>query len=249
MLMTDPKLESYNLSSLEFIAMMGMSVPKVLMEEFSRRLKGLITLQGYGLTETSPLITLMTLKDANRKRDSIGIPVRGAEIKIVDEDGSEVPTGEAGEIIVRGPMVMKGYFDQPKETNKVIKDGWFYTGDLGCFDDEGFIYHLGRSKDIVITGGLNVYPAEVENVLLKHNDVMEAAVIGAPDEKRGEILQAYVVKREGSSVTDKELMKFCREHLADFKVPRELTFIKQIPLLGVGKVDKVALRENRYEAV
>lgn len=249
MLLTDPNLERYDLSSLEFVAMMGMSVPKTLMEEFSRRLKGLAVIQGYGLTETSPIISFVPLKDAKLKRGSVGKPVNGAEVRVVSENGEDLPTGESGEIIVRGPMLMKGYFKQPEETASVIRDGWFHTGDLGAFDEDGFLYHMGRSKELVITGGLNVYPAEVENALLKHQDVMESAVIGVPDEKRGEVLKAFVVRRDGSFVAEKELQKFLRGHLADFKVPREAVFVKQIPLLGIGKVDKVALRENRFEAV
>ncbi len=247
MLLADPNLDSYDLSCLKLLAMMGMSVPKTLLETYHRRLPHTATIQGYGLTETSPILTFLSIKDEKRKIGSVGLPVKDAEIKIVDENGKELPPDTAGDIIARGPMIMKGYYNRPEETARVIKDGWFWTGDLGLFDSEGYLYHMGRSKDIVITGGLNVYPAEVENVLLRHPEVLEVAVIGAPDEKRGEVLLAFVVKRDGVPVAERELVKHCREHLADFKVPREINFVDKIPLLGTGKVDKVGLRKMQAD--
>jgi acyl-CoA synthetase (AMP-forming)/AMP-acid ligase II len=243
MLLADPNLGTYNLKSLKLMAMMGMTVPKTLLETYQQKFPHAATIQGYGLTETSPILTFLPAKDAKRKLGSVGLPVRGAQIKIVDENGTELPLDTAGDIIARGPMIMKGYYNQPEETAKVIRDGWFSTGDLGLIDKEGYLYHMGRSKDIVITGGLNVFPAEVENVLLRHPDILEAAVIGAPDTKRGEVLLAFVIRRDGVAVEEKELLKHCREHLADFKVPKQISFIDKIPLLGTGKVDKVKLRE------
>ncbi len=196
--MADPKLEQYDLSSLKYVSMMGMSVPKALMEEYRRRIPHLKVIQGYGLTETSPLLTLVPLKHADEKLGSVGKAVPGVEIKIVDEDGRPAKPDTPGEIVVRGPQIMKGYYKHPEETATVIKDGWFWTGDLGRIDSDGFIYHLGRSKEIIITGGINVFPAEVENVLVAHQSVMDAAVVGIPDPKRGEVLSAFVVRRPGS---------------------------------------------------
>jgi acyl-CoA synthetase (AMP-forming)/AMP-acid ligase II len=243
MLLADPNLGSYDLECLKLLAMMGMSVPKTLIEAYHRRFPQLIMTQGFGLTETSPILTFLPSRDVKRKLGSVGLPVRGAEVKIVDENGKELPPDTAGDIIARGPMIMKGYYNRPEETARVIRDGWFWTGDLGMFDDEGYLYHMGRSKDIIITGGLNVYPAEVENVLLRHADVMETAVVGAADEKRGEVLIAFVVLRDGVPLNEKGLAKHCREHLADFKAPKRIMAIDKIPLLSNGKVDKVTLRQ------
>jgi len=245
----DTKIDSYDISCLEFISLMGMSVPKALMEECVRRFTHLDIVQGYGMTETSPLISILPTKDASRKRGSVGLPVSRVEVKIVDEDGNELPPGESGEIIVRGPMVMKGYYKNPEETDEAIREGWLYTGDLGSIDEEGYLYHMGRSKELIITGGLNVYPAEVENALLKHPDVMDVVVIGVPDDLRGEVVKAFVVPREGSVPSEQDLLKFCRQHLADFKAPRDIVFIKKVPSLGMGKIDKQAFFEDRYETV
>ena len=249
LLLMDSKIDSYDISCLEFIALMGMSVPKALMEECVRRFTHLDIVQGYGMTETSPLISILPTKDASRKRGSVGIPVSRVEVKIVDEDGNELPVGQSGEIIVRGPMVMKGYYNNPEETDETIRDGWLHTGDLGALDEEGYLYHMGRSKEMIITGGLNVYPAEVENALLKHLDVMDAVVIGVPDDLRGEVVKAFVVPREGVWLTEQDLLKFSRKQLADFKAPRDIVFIKKVPSLGMGKIDKQAFFEDRYETI
>ncbi len=243
MMLADPKLEKYDLSSLKYVAMMGMSVPKKLMEEYRRRIPHLKVIQGYGLTETSPLLTLLPLKYADEKMGSIGKVVGGVKMKFVDDDGNEVKRGGLGEIVVSGPQVMKGYYKQPEETARYIRDGWFHTGDLGRIDEDGFVYHLGRSSEIIITGGLNVFPADVENLILGHKNVMETAVLGIRDEKRGEVLAAIIVKRQESDITDKEIIKYCRERTADYKVPKMVKFIEAIPLVGPGKVDKKALVE------
>jgi long-chain acyl-CoA synthetase len=244
MLLADPKLETYDLSSLKYISMMGMTVPKALIEEYRRRIPHLIVIQGWGLTETSPQLTLLPLKYADEKMGSVGILVPHVELMIVDDDGNEVPTGTPGQIVVRGPQVMKGYYKQPEETAKYIKEGWFYTGDLGYIDDEGFVYHLGRADDIIITGGLNVYPAEVENTLLAHENIMDAAVVGIPDDKRGQALLAFVVKRGGVDIDEKVVLKFMREKAADYKMPKTVHFIDVLPMIGPGKVDKKKLVES-----
>ena len=243
MLLLDPKLEKYDLSSLKYISMMGMSVPKSLMEEYRRRIPSLTVIQGWGLTETSPQLTLLPLKYADEKMGSVGIPVPGVELKIIDEEGKEVEQGSPGQIIVRGPQVMKGYYKQPEETAKFIKNGWFYTGDLGSIDEDGFVYHLGRADEVIITGGLNVYPAEVENALLGHDNIMEAAVLGINDEMRGKVLSAFVVKRPDSDISEKDVIKFMRENVADYKVPKMVRFIDSLPMVGPGKIDKKALAE------
>jgi long-chain acyl-CoA synthetase len=244
MLLADPKLERYDLSSLKYISMMGMSVPKALMEEYRRRIPHLKVIQGYGLTETSPLLTLVPLAYADEKLGSVGRPVPGVELKIVDESSKPVGLDTPGEIIARGPQIMKGYYKQPDETARVVKDGWFFTGDLGRVDNDGFVFHLGRSKEIIITGGINVFPAEVENVLVTHQMIMDAAVVGIPDEKRGEVLSAFVVRRPGSELTEHDVVKYCREKMADYKVPKTVKFIDALPMVGPGKVNKKALAEG-----
>jgi len=241
MLLSDPNLEKYDLSSLKFIAMMGMSVPKPLMEECAKRIPTCKIIQGYGLTETSPLLTLQPLDSGESKMGTVGKIVPGAEIRFIDENGNDVPQGEPGELIARGPQIMKEYYKQPEETAKVIKDGWFYTGDLGNIDEDGFVYHLGRAKDMIITGGMNVFPAEVENLLLRNENVLFSAVIGLPDDKKGEVLGAFIVKRPGSDLTEQEVKKYCRENAANYKEPKVVKFLDELPLVGPGKVDKKAL--------
>ena len=201
-----PHWERYDCSSLKMAAMMGTVVPESLMREFGERYPHLQPLQGYGATETSPLLTLTHLKDAPRKMASAGKAAPKAELKIIGQDGKEAEMGQMGEIIARGPQIMKGYFKDPKATAKKIKEGWYYTGDLGRMDEDGYLYVLGRADDMVITGGLNVYPSEVETVLLNHPKVQEAAVVGIPDSRRGQILRANVVLKHGETATHREIL-------------------------------------------
>jgi long-chain acyl-CoA synthetase len=206
------------------------------MKEFQKKFPHTIPIQGYGLTETSPFITLMPLEYAFDKMGSIGRPVPHAEVKIVDEEGKDLPRGEVGEIIVRGPMVMKGYHHNPEATRERIRNGWLYTGDLGRFDADGFLYHLGRKDDMIITGGLNVFPAEIENILLQHPMVTEAGAVGIPDKDRGEVIKAVVTLHHDAPVSEKDLIAFCRERLASWKVPRLIEFSDSLPKTSSGKV-------------
>lgn len=241
MLFSDPHLENYDLSTLKTIVMMGMSVPKPLMEECYWRIPTCKIVQGYGLTETSPLLTMQPLESTESKMGTVGKIVPGVEIKFIDEKGKEVPQGEPGELIARGPQIMKGYYKQPEETAKAIKDGWLYTGDVGRIDDDGFVYHLGRATDMIITGGMNVFPAEVESVLLHHDNILFCSVIGLPDEKMGEVLAAFIVTRPGSNLTEQEIKKYCRDNMANYKTPKIVKFLNELPLVGPGKVDRKAL--------
>lgn len=229
-------IEKYDTRNLWWVSMWGTSVPLTLLKEFHEKFPHTIPIQGYGMTETSPFITLMPLEYAFEKMGSIGKPVPGAEVKIVDEEGNELPTGEVGEIIVRGPMVMKEYHNNPEATRERIRNGWVYTGDLGRFDSDGFLYHLGRKDDMIITGGLNVFPAEVENILLQHSSIAEAGAVGIPDRDRGEVIKAVVVLKPGASVTEKELLSFCRKRLAPWKVPRQIVFASSLPKTSTGKI-------------
>jgi long-chain acyl-CoA synthetase len=238
MILNIPHWERYDCSSLRAIAMMGTVVPKHLMKEFAERFPHLQPVQGYGATETSPLLTYTRLKDAPRKMASVGKAAPRVELKIIGQDGKEVEVGQIGEIIARGPQVMKGYFKDPEATARKIKNGWYHTGDLGRFDEEGYLYVLGRADDMVISGGLNVYPSEVETVLLSHPKVQEAAVVGIPDSKRGEVIRAIVVLRHGETATRREILSFCKERLAGFKMPRQLEFRDSLPKSSTGKIVK-----------
>jgi len=242
MLLNLPSRDRYDLSSLSSVAMMGTVVPEELMEEWIKEYPHCVARQGYGATETSPLITLTHIDDAPRKMASAGRVCPRVEIKIIDKEGEELPTGEVGEVIARGPQIMKGYFKNPKATAQKIKDGWYYTGDLGRFDEDGYIYILGRADDMIITGGLNVYPSELENILIAHEKVAEAAVVGMPDTERGQALKAVIVPKVGEEISKRELMRFCRERLASFKLPKTIEFRDSLPRSRTGKVAKRELK-------
>ena len=212
-------LASYDTSSMKIAAMMGTSIPMPLLRAFQAAQPHIKVIQGYGLTETSPMITLVDPDKAEAKMGSIGRAVPGVEVRIVDENDKEVPVGEAGEIITRGPHVMKGYFRRADATAQRIRNGWLYTGDVGKVEADGYYYHLGRRDDMIITGGLNVYPAEVENMIYTYPGVQETIVFAIPEAKRGQVIGAAIVPRPGATVVEKELLTFLRANLANFKVP------------------------------
>ena len=226
--------------------MMGTSVPLPLLRAFQAAQPHIKVIQGYGLTEASPLITLVDPDQASAKVGSIGRAVPNAEVKIVADTGEEVPLGEPGEIITRGPHVMKGYFRQPEATAMRIRDGWLYTGDVGKAGADGYFYHLGRRDDMIITGGLNVYPAEVENLIYTYPGVQEAVVFAMPDPKRGQVIGAAVVLRPGQNIVEKELLTYLRDNLANFKVPQKIALRAALPRTSSGKVirDADALLSN-----
>ncbi len=203
---------------------------------------GIELLQGYGLTETSPVVSL-NLPDAHRP-GSIGRPIRSAQVRIVDDDGVHVPHGTDGEIQVRGPGVMQGYHGRPDLAQAAASaDGWFRTGDVGRQDADGFLYITGRRKEMMIVGGENVFPREIEAALLDHPAVAEAAVVGVPDASRGEVPAAFVICREGQSATDAELRAFVRERLAGYKVPRFVRVAEELPRSPTGKIHKRLLKK------
>jgi long-chain acyl-CoA synthetase len=228
-------LTSYDTSSMKIAAMMGTSIPFPLLRAFQVAQPHIKVIQGYGLTETSPMITLVEPDKAQAKMGSIGRAVPGVEVRIVDEAGKELGINEPGEIITRGPHVMKGYFRRPDATAQRIRDGWLYTGDIGKRDADGYYYHLGRHDDMIITGGLNVYPAEVENLIYTYPGVQEAIVFAIPDSKRGQVIGAAIVPRPGSSIAEKELLVFLRANLANFKVPGKIVMREALPRTSSGK--------------
>ena len=205
---------------------------------------GMTLLESYGLTEASPVVTIEDPVGL-RKVGSCGRVVRGAEIRVVGKAGEQLADNQVGEVCVRGPLVMKGYFNLPEATASTVIDDWLHTGDLGRQDAEGFLYIVDRLKDMVISGGFNIYPKEIESVLNEHPEIVESAVVGVPDEKRGEIPKAFVVAKKGGSVNEGELDEYCRKYLVAYKVPRCWEIVDHLPKTGTGKVDKPQLRGLR----
>jgi len=233
-------LANYDTSSVKIAAMMGTSIPLPLLHAFQSAQPHIKVIQGYGLTETSPMITLVEPERAETKMGSIGRAVPGVEVKIVDENNKEMPMGEPGEIITRGPHVMKGYFRKPEATAARIRDGWLYTGDVGKLEADGYYYHLGRRDDMIITGGLNVYPAEVENLIYTYPGVQETIVFAIPDAKRGHVIGAALVPRPGANIVERELLTFLRSNLANFKVPQKIVVRDALPRTSSGKLIREA---------
>lgn len=245
MFLTLPEIEQYDMSSLDICITSGAHMPIEVRSKFEERFQTK-TLQAYGQTESSPVISVDYLSK-ERKFDSVGYPLPHIEVRVVDEFGQTLPPGEEGEIIARGHCVMKGYWNNPRETRKTVKEGWLYTGDIGKLDEDGYVYFLDRKKEMIISGGFNIYPKELENVLYQHPGVLEASVIGVPDERLGEIPKAYIALKEGYSVTEDEIKTFALERLANYKKIREVEFIKEIPKTATGKLMKRKLVEMEKE--
>lgn len=236
------KLQGYDLSSLKVCISGGAPMPVEVMNAFEREFP-VVVVEGNGPTETSP-VSYCNPRYGLRKPGSVGIPIPGVSVKIVDDDDNEVPVNQVGEICVRGRNVMKGYLNKPEATAEALKGGWFHTGDLGRIDNDGYIFIVDRKKDMIIVGGLNVYPREVEEVIYQHPKVAESAVVGKPDHSRGEIPKAFVVPKEGETIVPREIILHCKEKLANYKVPKEVAIIDQLPRNSTGKVDKKMLREG-----
>lgn len=211
-------------------------------------LTGATILEVYGMTETAPIITC-TPWGGEIKPGTVGVPVPDTDIRVVDvEDGkTEMPVGETGEVIVKGPQVMMGYYKNPGATEQVLRDGWMYTGDIGVFDDDGYLSIVDRKKDMIIAGGYNIYPIEIDNVLFDHPKIVEACVVGVPHDYRGETVKAFVVCREGETLTEEEVTIYCREKLAAYKVPKEIEFLEELPKTAVGKILRRELRDAEVE--
>lgn len=234
-LMNHPDIAKYDLSSIEACLSGSAPLPAEVQEKFEALTGGKLV-EGYGLTETSP-VTHSNLVWGERTKGSIGLPYPDTDCKIFQTGTTNpVPNGEIGEIAIKGPQVMKGYWNRPEETAATIVDGWLLTGDLGYMDDEGHFFIVDRKKDMIIAGGFNIYPREIEEVLYEHEAVQECVVAGIPDPYRGETVKAYIVLKEGYTVTEEEFNVYCREHLASFKVPRIYEFRKELPKTAVGKI-------------
>ncbi|MBM9464460.1 long-chain fatty acid--CoA ligase [Aeromicrobium sp. YIM 150415] len=228
-----------DLSSLRSAVSGGASIPGEVIRAFEEKFSGVVVLEGYGLSETASTTTF-NVSAAERKVLSIGKPIWGVEVRILDPEGTELPPGteHVGEIVIRGHNVMKAYFNRPEATAAALRDGWFRTGDLGYRDDEGYFFVVDRLKDLVIRGGYNVYPREVEEVLYEHPAIAEAAVVGRPDERLGEEILAFVALSPGAEATPEEIVEFCRERLAAYKYPREVRIIDSLPKGATGKILK-----------
>ncbi|WP_068615996.1 AMP-binding protein [Paenibacillus tuaregi] len=248
-LINHPEVSRYDLSSINICISGAAPLPVEVQEQFER-ISGGKLIEGYGLTEASPVTHANNFWEL-RKTGSIGIPFPDTEARIVNAlTGEDLPLGEIGELIVRGPQVMKGYWNRPEETAASLRDGWLYTGDLARMDEDGFFFILDRRKDLIIAGGYNIYPREVEEVLFEHPDVEEAVVAGTVDPYRGETVKAYIVLKEGCLTTEAELKSWCKERLAVYKVPKVYEFRKALPKTLVGKVlrRKLIDEENERQA-
>jgi len=242
-LLNHPKIKEYDLSSIQVCISGSAPLPLEVQEKFEA-LTGARLVEGYGLTETSPVTHANPLWD-KRKSGSIGIPWPDIDAKIVDPTtGEDIKEGEIGELAIKGPVVMKGYWNRPEETNKVLQNDWLLTGDMATVDDEGYFYIVDRKKDMIIAGGYNIYPREVEEVLYEHPAVQEAVVVGIPDPYRGETVKAYIVLKEGTQATEKDFDEYCRANLAAYKVPKAYEFRTELPKTLVGKVLRRALVEE-----
>jgi len=241
-----PRVQSYNLSSIKFCITGSSPMPVDVLRRFEK-LTGSIIVEGYGLTESSPVTHANPLGGV-RKIGSIGVPLPDTDAKVVDLDMGvrEVASGEPGELVVRGPQVMGSYWRMPEETVEALRDGWLFTGDIVTRDEEGYFFVVDRKKDLIISGGYNIYPREIDEVLYEHPSVLDAVAVGVPDAYRGEIVKAFIVVKPGKKLTEKEIVDFCRERLAAYKVPRSIEFRDFLPKSLVGKVFR---RELRLEAI
>ncbi len=237
-----PDFPELDFSHLKIVIGGGTAVQRAVAEKW-KQITGCTLSEGYGMTEASPVITVNPL-DGNARIGSIGLPVPSTDVRVVNDAGEVLGLDEAGEIQCKGPQVMKGYYNRPEATAETIKDGWLCTGDIGKMDKDGFFYIVDRKKDMILVSGFNVYPNEIEDVLAMHPKVLESAVVGVPDEKSGEVVKAYVVKKD-PSLTKDELINFTRQHLTGYKIPKHVEFLKELPKSNVGKILRRLLREKK----
>lgn len=241
-LMHHKDFTSIDFSSMKISVGGGMALQVPVAKKWMELTKSVI-IEGYGLTETSPVACANPI-DGTDKLGTIGLPLPSTDVAIWNENDEELPVGGEGEIVIKGPQVMRGYWNQPEETAKAIKDGWLRTGDMGVCDEDGFFKIVDRKKDMILVSGFNVYPNEIETVLVSHPKVVEAAAVGIPDEKSTEIVKAFVVRKD-PSLTEEELIAFCREQLTAYKVPKQVEFRDELPKTNVGKILRRALRDEK----
>lgn len=246
-LLNHPDIHKYDLSSIDSCISGSAPLPVEVQQKFEEVTGGKLV-EGYGLTESSPVTHANFLWDSPRVKGSIGVPWPDTDAFILSlETGDRAEVGEVGEIVVKGPQVMKGYWNRPEETEQVLKDGWLLTGDIGYMNEDGYFYVVDRKKDMIIAGGFNIYPREIEEVLYEHPAIQEVVVAGIPDPYRGETVKAFVVLKEHQTVTEEDLDLFVRKHLAAYKVPRMYDFRKELPKTAVGKILRRALVEEEKQ--
>ena len=218
----------------------GAAIAVEVLKEFEE-LFGVSIMEGYGLSETSPVATFNQI-DIGRKVGSIGVPIWGVEVRVVDDQDKDVPVNEPGEVIIRGHNIMKGYYKRPEATAEAMRGGWFHSDDIARRDEDGFLFIMDRKKDMIIRGGFNVYPREIEEVMVTHPGVSLAAVLGVPDAENGEEIKAYVIRKPGATVTEAELKAWCKETMAAYKYPRMIEFRTSLPMTATGKILKRELK-------
>ena len=238
-LLNEFDLKPRNVSSLRMGLSGGASLAAEHLTQFEKTFQATL-LEVYGLTESTGLVTANPVYGV-RKTGSIGMNVSGVSVRLVDQNGNETPAGEVGELIFRGPNATPGYWQQPEMTAATIKNGWVYTGDLARRDEDGYYFIVGRKDELIVSGGYNIYPREIEDVLYQHEDIIEAAVIGAQDQHLGEVPRAYIALRSGSSLSAEVILDFCRAHLTAYKIPRHVEIMKELPKNATGKILKKAL--------
>jgi acyl-CoA synthetase (AMP-forming)/AMP-acid ligase II len=243
-ILAHPRFREFDTSSIRGIVFGGSAMPEETIRRILEAWPDVKMYNFYGLTEAGPGGTCLCITGADlSKIGSVGLPWSAdQEVRVVDDHGRDVKVGEVGEIIIRGPNVMKGYYKNPSATDEVLLNGWLHTGDLGCFDNDQYLYYKDRKKDMIVRGGFNIYPAEVESVMYEHPFVKQCAIVGKPHPKLGEDVLAYVILKEGKELTAEDLIIFCSERLADFKCPRDIRFVESLPVNPTGKVDKKKLR-------
>ncbi|MDY0040569.1 MAG: long-chain fatty acid--CoA ligase [Desulforhabdus sp.] len=242
------KIRSFDLSSIRFCITGSAPMPVEVLRRFEE-LTGSIIIEGYGLTEASPVTHCNPLK-GTRKVGSIGIPLPDTDCKIVDLDlgVEEQPLNTEGELLIRGPQVMQGYWKMPKESATTLRDGWLYTGDIATMDEQGYTYIVDRKKDMIIAGGFNIYPREIDEVLYEHPQILDAVTVGVPDAYRGETVKVFIVPKPGEKLTEQEIIQFCKSRLAAYKVPKMVEFRESLPKTTVGKILRKELRREAIKA-
>jgi long-chain acyl-CoA synthetase len=240
-LLNHPKIDKVDMTCIEGCFSGSAPLPAEVIRDFEEKTAAVIV-EGYGLTESCPVTHVNPL--SHRKVGSIGLPVPDTDCRIVDliDGETDVPQGEVGELLVKGPQVMKGYWNNPEETAETLRDGWLYTGDIARMDEDGYFFIVDRKKDMIISGGFNVYPRDIEEVLFENHKIQEATAIGVPHPTRGEQVKAFVVLKEGCSATEEEIIDFCKKRLAIYKLPTMVEFREELPKTNVGKILKKKLR-------
>jgi long-chain acyl-CoA synthetase len=242
-----PKVATLKVGTLKLCVSGSAPLPEDTLRSFEQRSGGRIV-EGYGLTEASP-VTHCNPTQGVRKVNSIGLPIPMTDCRIVSlEDGHDLPPGSEGELVIKGPQVMRGYWNRPEETEQTLREGWLHTGDLAAEDAEGYFRIVGRKKELIIAGGYNIYPDEVDEVLVSHPSILEAATIGVPDERRGETVKSFVVFHPGQSATEEEIISYCRERLAPYKIPRSIEVREELPKSSVLKILRRKLVEEELAA-